>query len=409
MTIKINERFDFGDRDYKLDHGKYAGYFARGYRAKDLERESWVVIKLLRHLVGEQDEGKIKEIPPSEMHFNAFSKEAFFLNKLGKEISGNNRIARIPKLSSQGFVTGLENDVPVGGEIEEVDNTDEYQEQMLDRMKDGWRPYLILEYFPKEKNVLTIQSFYNDLNKRLIERQNINHSITPSAHLPILHVLLFALQVARLFKHIHNNKSENGPILYPDSRLTHFFWNGQQAAVIDWNRVWFSNDEDRPPNASEKTDIKRFVAVPLYALLTGKKSAGVQEFFGPESSRPKTNGIIQNVELLKQKGIEKLFIDTLRKGVINNAEDLEKRSEELLLDMFGFSENKKNQNAAFIILDEIINDTEALSTRIAEMAVELQSLYFAYCPDADYLSSLIDYIREHRIFPWENTDPHSNF
>lgn len=409
MTIKINARFEFGNRDYKLDHGKYAGYFARGYRAKDLERESWVAIKLLRHLVGEQENGNIKKIPPSALHFNAFSKEAFFLNKLGKEISGNTRIARIPKLYGQGFVTGLENDVPIGGEIEEVENPDKYQKQMLDRMKDGWRPFLVLEYFPKEKNVLTIQSFYDKLNMRLIERQNINHSSPSSAHLPIIHVLKFTLQIARLFKHIHNDETENGPILYPDSRLTHYYWNGQQSAIIDWNRAWFLNDDERPPDSSIKTDIKRFVAVPLYALLTGKKSAGVQEFYGPKSSRPKTNDVIQNIEMLNIFGIKKLFIDTLHKDVINSAQDLEIRCEELLLDMYGYSENKNNKNATYGILDEIVKDMEGFSTSLAIMASKLQTLFFEDCPDSDYISSLVDYLREHSIFPWENTDPYSDF
>ena len=412
MVLSIDKRFVFGSLDYQLDHGKFAGYFARGYRAFDPNLDKTVVIKLLRHEVDDpspNSKSPINRIQPGKFHYDAFNKEALILELLDDKLRDEKSVARVPKLHYFGYINGLNKDIPKDGVLEEISTVSEFTSESTDRMKSGWRPYLVVEYFPLEKNVRNIMEFYNSLETDLdIFKVRNNHV---RAHYPLFQLLLFCYHVAKLFRIIHNNDSSDGPIVYPDCRLDHFFHNGRDAVVIDWNRAFFLNSEIESevgtPVLSPKQDIINFLTAPVFALLTGE-DPGSQPFFNKQKKEKHLGGYVSALSKYPEE-IQQLFHDALINGTVNKAIILESRCEEILNSLFGYSLKQEKMNGIAQILHSVFTDAETVSSIVAKMDASLANLYFDDIPDSQYLGELIDYLRARRIHPWQRSDPYSDF
>lgn len=425
MAIKFAERYRFDFANYHIDgntgkDGNSAeasineGYFARCYKGVDTSNNRCVAIKYLRHELPHPKTGKMS--PPLEVHYEAFCREADFLNLLSSTKRNKKAMARTPHLYNMGYLNGLtptkDQRNPIDGEIEEIENADEFRKQIPDRMKAGWRPYLAIEYFPIHKSMQQIQEFYTNLFPRLSISQS-NEKIYP--HLPLIQILHFVVQVSRLFKVIHKNSEDNGgPIHYPDSKLPHFFWNGKNAAIIDWNRVWYLKEKGKHEfvysGLSEETDIQHFISVPVYALMTGRNPAGRQPFFGHDAEPPNYDTELQIIQQGYPNGIYELFRDVLTpNGTIKDALTLENRCEVLLEELFGITDSNKGEEAdAHHKLQEILENLEKANSLINESwDIFRDKFLFSTIPDVNYIASILDHVKDRVVIPW-GKDDHCN-
>lgn len=409
MPTKFTDRYRFDFSNFHIDGNNREGYFARCYRCIDTSSNKYVAIKYLRHELPHPKTGAL--VAPFELHYDAFCREAEFLKLLSSASRNEDGVAWVPTLFNMGYLTGLvatkENANPTEAEFEEIKTIKEFRKELKERMKDGWRPYLSIEYFPVEKNVQQIHEFYVGLFPKLsISRSN--ETVYP--HMPLLQTLVFTIQVARLFKIIHRNPTDQGgPIFYPDSKLPHFFWNGRQSAMIDWNRVWYfderGKDEYVYPVLSEEIDIQHFVSVPLFALLTGRDPAGKQPFFGSDAKPPNFDDELKIIQQGYSDGIYQLFKDVLTSdGSIKDAITLENRCELLLEELFNFSatSNKQNDYKKIQTVLENLNQANALVEESWEIIMD--DLLLSGISDVNYIYSILDYIRERNVTPWTNVD-----
>ncbi|MCI0712923.1 MAG: hypothetical protein L0154_22400 [Chloroflexi bacterium] len=115
---------------------------------------------------------------------------------------------------------------------------------------DGWRPYIALEYLPREHNLLYVMKGSNGKRRRLPTEEGID----------------LAQQFGNLLAYAHERR-----IIYMDHKLEHLYWNGKTLRVIDWNS---SKIVDNPTNIEQqrRKDLHNMCVGVLYPIFTGMSS-----------------------------------------------------------------------------------------------------------------------------------------
>jgi serine/threonine protein kinase len=133
------------------------------------------------------------------------------------------------------------------------DETEIYLEQIESKIADDWVPYLLLERFYPEENLLRLC----DIN---LNRGN---------YFPIEKGLACAVQACQILQFAHENN-----IVYRDHKIVHYYWNDVQKklSMIDWNVA--KRHLDGVSQHEIIHDLALFASRALHYILTGRPSYG---------------------------------------------------------------------------------------------------------------------------------------
>lgn len=410
-TFIIADRF-IGGSDYKIDPPGMEGGFAHCYRVSDQEQQRVLALKILRPRVRANLDGRFDWVDPDYRYYEAFPREARFLDQLNSERdavpAGS---ARFPQLYGQGFIRDLNykdigsGDWPTGGTVEEV-SIDQFCDEQVwrARWQDGWRPFLMLEYFPLEKNVHLMHLFYELNNQASLDQDG---RVRVHLRMPLIYALEFGLQIAKLLKFIHGLRD---PIYYPDHKMAHCFWNGRQAALIDWNVAWYESEAGQishcPSDNSPQKDIRQFAFTAFFGLLTGEHPDNLHRI-GPTVSAASEDRVLtyfDNHKDLYPEGIRRLF-EEIHQGKVPNAIALEARYERLRNELFGA---ESGNEADYTRLCRVMANLEEIRQLIEEVEQDVSQLInrrgLPPCPDSIFLGDVIALMLQYQVIPWASED-----
>jgi hypothetical protein len=217
------------------DIGHYIDTFALGHYARvsdavDLRTGQNVALKIMRaeHLTNGS---------PPRWEAEAFINEVDLLLTLGD-------LPTVMELYDCGYIRAPEGRTE--GEIRSFGiDLNAFREAFYASLAEGWRPYLALEYLPRQNNLLYVMK-----------------SGTQRRRLPTEEGLSLALQFGTLLYRAH----ERG-IVFLDHKLEHAYWDGETLRVIDWNS---SKRVSGSPGDQEKiNDLHNLCVGILYPIFTG--------------------------------------------------------------------------------------------------------------------------------------------
>lgn len=177
------------------------GHYARVLLAQDKRTQETVAFKVLRpeHLLSD---GEMK------WEYRAFGNEATLMTTLKDS-------PHITKLRDCGFVSTIA-EAPDGGEIVSFGTeTARFNRALYEYAEKGWRPYLALEYMPRQYSLFYLMK----------STQSSRHWRLPSEE-----GLTLALQFAQALQLAHSHG-----IVYLDHKLEHVYWDGVSLKLIDFN------------------------------------------------------------------------------------------------------------------------------------------------------------------------------
>jgi len=209
------------------------GHYARVYEALDLRVNQVVALKIMRaeHLT---PDGQPK------WESEAFINEADLLLMLAD-------LPEVMQLYDCGYIE-TSDAYPAAGEVQSFGtNLNAFREAFYPHLGKGWRPYLALEYLPRQNNLLYLMKPAKAGERR---------------RLPSEEGIDLALQFGALLYRAH----ERG-VVYLDHKLEHVYWDGQSLRVIDWNsskKVSDSSTEQQKIN-----DLHNLCVGILYPIFTG--------------------------------------------------------------------------------------------------------------------------------------------
>lgn len=190
---------------------------------------------------------------------NMFVEEAPILYQL-REVSGVMRMFGLGFLKL-GNALEIPSDLKPGigrhlvGELLrlEPEETETYLKQFDAKLAEGWFPYLLLERFRRENNLLLLCD----------KHRNRGH------YFPLQKGLRCAVQACEILQTAHKNK-----IVYRDHKIVHYYWDDerQHLAMIDWNVA------KRHPGGLSQYDINhdlvQFASRALHYILLGRLAPG---------------------------------------------------------------------------------------------------------------------------------------
>lgn len=138
-----------------------------------------------------------------------------------------------------------------------------FEEGVSEAFKLNRLPFLVLKLVEKrERNLLHIM------------RRNDSPFL-----LPITDALNLFSKLAIWLEHTHAQQ-----IAYIDFKLEHFYWDGNELQVIDWNTSDWIDSENGSDAAKDmiRRDIHDCIAGVLYPILTGRKATDQNRNFSPQ-------------------------------------------------------------------------------------------------------------------------------
>jgi hypothetical protein len=229
---------DLAER-YRLDNfiDTFAlGHYARVMEAEDTQTGQIVAFKLLRpeHQIDGDDDIK--------WEYRAFSNETDLLVKMDAS-------PHIVDLIDCGYVNGA-GEAPTSGEIITFGrDAAAFARAMTGYAREGWRPFLALEYLPRTYNL-----FYSMRPDRAGVR----------SRLPTEEGLSLALQFAEVLRMAHGMG-----IAYLDHKLEHVYWDGTHLKIIDLNSSRQLEGSEREIARYLQMDLHNLCVGILYSIFTG--------------------------------------------------------------------------------------------------------------------------------------------
>jgi hypothetical protein len=139
---------------------------------------------------------------------------------------------------------------PQEGEIRSFKlNLEAFRQNFYPCLRDGWRPYLALEYLPRHQNLLYLMKSAKGERRRLPTEEALN----------------LGLQFGQLLYRAHERN-----IVFLDHKLEHVYWDGETLRVIDWNssrRV--GGITGKAPEGQKINDLHNLCVGILYPIFTG--------------------------------------------------------------------------------------------------------------------------------------------
>lgn len=223
--------------EWFIDFAK--GYYARVFRATDAVRGGEVAFKVLRP----EHTHKSKE----GREYQAFGLEVRLLHHFHNNPT-------VVKLLDCGFISDKQ-ELPTRGEVVSLGlDVDAFNAQIEGFRARGWRPYLCETLLPEPQNLfIRLRENARNGNRR---------------RLPTEEGIALALQYTDLLKQAHADD-----IVYLDVKLEHFYWDGKNLRVIDWNSSRMLRDPGDQDEGNytlhKKNDIRNFAIGILYPIFTG--------------------------------------------------------------------------------------------------------------------------------------------
>ena len=210
------------------------GHYARVMDAQDRHTGETVAFKVMRseHLVSG---GELR------WEYRAFGNEAQILQKLAES-------PQAVELLDCGFVESRSDHPHDGAIVAHGLNVEAYVQELEQRSRQRWRPYLTLRNLPRTRNLLYLMKpNHPGLRRRLPSEEGI----------------ALALQFASLLRLAHQQG-----IVYMDHKLEHVYWDGTRLQVIDFNS---SRQLEGQNNADQhfRTDLHHLCVGILYPVFTG--------------------------------------------------------------------------------------------------------------------------------------------
>lgn len=210
------------------------GHYARVIEATDLRDSRQVALKIMRpeHVV--QDEAPRWEA-------QAFPHETDLLSTLDR--------SPVPiRFYDCGYVQS-QAEYPDGEIVSLRNDLRTFQDTLFSRNAAGWRPYIALEYVPREQNLLYLMKTNAGGQRR---------------RLPTEEGLSLAMQFGHLLLDAHGNN-----IFYMDHKLEHMYWDGKKLRVIDWNSSKRLENNATGIDTFRRKDLHNFCVGILYPIFTG--------------------------------------------------------------------------------------------------------------------------------------------
>ncbi len=208
------------------------GHYARVLSATDKRTQAHIAFKVLRpeHLLPDGD---------MRWEYRAFGNEAHILHSLKDS-------PHVIGLLDCGFVSTI-GEAPGGGDIVSFGtNAQTFNRSLYEYASQGWRPYLALEYLPRNANLFYLMKSNQAKSWRLPSEEGLS----------------LALQFAQVLRlaHIQN-------IAYLDHKLEHVYWDGTHLKLIDFNSSKQLNGTPSPQDFAK--DIHHLCVGILYPIFTG--------------------------------------------------------------------------------------------------------------------------------------------
>ncbi len=213
------------------------GHYARVLEAVDLSKGQTVALKVMR------PEHLDREAAP-KWEAQAFPHEADLLMRLADHPTPV-RLLDCGYLSASG-------EYPSSGILLSFGtNAAAFREGLYANIARGWRPYLALEYLPREHNLLyQMQVQRGQQRRRLPTEEGID----------------LAMQFGTLLQAAHSQG-----IVYMDHKLEHIYWDGETLRIIDWNssKLLEPGRQTQTLDNSRQKDIHHLCVGVLYPIFTG--------------------------------------------------------------------------------------------------------------------------------------------
>lgn len=192
-------------------------------------------------------------------YFESFAMEAEILTRL--EAAG---VKGLSPLLACGY---LQPDTPVDDDTQQLGRGDfihfthqelqGFKSSLHEKFNQRWLPYLILEQRQPPCLLVTARRYFR---------------FGDGLRMPILELFPFVYQALDLLAASHRNS-----VIYQDFKLAHFYWDGTDMQVIDWNssRLVDPGTPSRDVAVARAKDIHDFAAGTLYPLLSGRPINGL--------------------------------------------------------------------------------------------------------------------------------------
>lgn len=134
-----------------------------------------------------------------------------------------------------------------------VERVDTFLEQLDQRVREGWAPYLLVQTRRREDNLLLM----------------CDASVTQGRLLPVPQLLLMSIQICEILEEAHRRN-----IVYRDHKILHYYWEAPQNGiyVIDWNVARYYPEGLTPVEIH--MDLVQLGARGLHHILTGRPAPG---------------------------------------------------------------------------------------------------------------------------------------
>jgi len=210
------------------------GHYARVYDAHHLPTEQQVAFKVMRaqHL---SDDGQ------PQWEAEAFINEADLLADLSD-------VDAVMNFYDCGYIETTESHPSAGGIFSCGVDLDAFRGAFYEHLGKGWRPYLALEYLPRQHNLLYVMKSTSGERRRLPTEEGID----------------LALQFGQLLYQAHDRN-----IVFLDHKLEHAYWDGKSLRVIDWNSSKRVGGAGQPADAKKIDDLHNLCVGILYPVFTG--------------------------------------------------------------------------------------------------------------------------------------------
>lgn len=211
------------------------GHYARVIDATDRRDGTKVAFKVMRPEHVAPDEAPRWEA-------QAFINEVELLKTLGR----SNAPVRFYDC---GFVYASQ-DYPDGEIVSHRIDISAFRDNLFSRNAAGWRPYIALEYLPREQNLLYLmKNTVGNHRRRLPTEEGLN----------------LAMQFGNLLIDAHEQH-----IFYLDHKLEHVYWDGTKLRVIDWNSSKRIESSGQAFEKNQQKDLHNLCVGILYPIFTGR-------------------------------------------------------------------------------------------------------------------------------------------
>lgn len=134
-----------------------------------------------------------------------------------------------------------------------IDSIHTFQNQINERVEEGWVPYLVVEEKRRQDNLLLL----------------CDAGVTHGRFLPVPILLEMSIQICDVLQAAHERN-----IVYRDHKILHYYWQEETNGIyiIDWNvaRLY----RDGLADVDRQMDLVQFGARGLHHILTGRAAPG---------------------------------------------------------------------------------------------------------------------------------------